>query len=135
MQLMSNVGCLESLSRKVNMLPSVLAPFLPIVWVLLASAYRWRELSSSWLFLVVGLLAVFGIQAIVSFLWTWWPHIFGNYFLEASNVVTGKVPSEAELQRVFEEANRAAIIQATLVAVATVPLLWWLKTGLSLKTP
>ncbi|MFO0041370.1 MAG: hypothetical protein ACK55W_05390 [Pseudomonadota bacterium] len=117
------------------MLPSVLAPFLPIVWVLLASAYWWRELSSSWLFLVVGLLAVFGIQAIVSFLWTWWPHIFGNYFLEASNVVAGKVPSEAELQRVFEEANRAAIIQATLVAVATVPLLWWLKSGLSLKTP
>ncbi len=130
---MSDVGRLEGCLSMVNMLPSVLLPFLPIVWVLIASAYWWRLLSSPGLFLVAGLLALFGIQAIVSFLWDWWPHVSGGYFLEANNFVGGKAPSEAEVQRLLEEKNRVAILQATLVLVAAIPLLWWLKSGLSVK--
>jgi len=117
----------------VNILPAVLMPFLPIVWVLIASAYWWRQLSSPGLFFVAGLLALFGVQAVVSFLWDYWPHMFGGYFLEANNFVAGKIPSEAEVQKQLEEQNRVAIIQAALVLVAAVPFLWWLKSGLSVK--
>lgn len=115
----------------VNMLPSVLMPFLPIAWVAIASVFWWRALSSPWLFLVTGLLALLGVQAVVSFFWDYWPHISGGYFLEANNFVSGKLPSEAEIQRHLEEKNRIAITQAIILLVAAVPLLWWLKSGLS----
>lgn len=117
----------------INILPTVLLPLLPIMWVLIASTYWWRQLSSPGLFFVAGLLALFGIQTIVSFLWDWWPHMSGDYFLEANNFIAGKTLSEAEMQRVLEEKNRAAIIQAALVLVAAIPLLWWLKRALSVK--
>jgi len=118
----------------VNMLPSILSPFLPIIWALIASAVWWRQLSSPWLFLVTALVALFGIQAIVSFLWDYWPSFGGGgYFLEANNFVPGKVLSEAEVQRHLEEKNRIAITQAFIVLATAVPFLWWLKSGLSFK--
>jgi hypothetical protein len=115
----------------VNMLPSLSMPLLPIVWALIASAFWWRHLSSPGLFFVTALLALFGIQALVSFVWDFWPHLFGNYFLEQNNFVRGVVPSEAEIQRHLEEKNRAAVIQAAIVLAVATPFLWWLKSGLS----
>ena len=118
----------------VNMLPTLLMPFLPIVWALIAGAFWWRKLSSPGLFLVTAILALFGIQTIASFLWTYWPHMSGGgYFLEANNFVAGKIPSEAEIQKHLEEENRVAIAQALVVFVAAIPFLWWLKSGLSFK--
>ena len=117
----------------VNMLPVVLTPILPLLWGLIASAFWWRQLSSLWLFLLAGVLALLGIQAAISFLWDYWPHLSGNYFLEANSFVGGKAPTEAEVQRLLEEKNRVAVIQATLVLVAAIPFLWWLKSGLSVK--
>ena len=115
----------------VNMLPAVLMPLLPVLWMAVASAFWWRSLSSPWLFLVAGLLALFGVQAVVSFFWDYLPHISGGYFLEANNFVAGKSPSEAEVQRHLEEMNRVAFTQAMIVLVTAVPLLWWLRRGLS----
>jgi hypothetical protein len=117
-----------------NMLPTVLTPFLPLVWALLASAFWWRQLPAPWLFLVAALLALFGIQTVVSFLWDYWPSLSGGgYFLEQNNLVAGKVLSDAELQRRIEEANRVAITKALIVLAAAIPFLLWLKNGLSLK--
>jgi hypothetical protein len=117
----------------VNMLSAILLPFLPIVWILIASAYWWHELSAPWLFFVAGMLALFGAQAVVAFLWDYWPHIFGHFFLEANNFVSVKTLSETEVQRLLEARNRVAVIQAAFVVVAAIPLLWWLKSGLSVK--
>lgn len=118
----------------VNMLPTVLVPLLPMVWALIASAIWWRQLEAPGLFLVAALLALFGIQTVVSFLWDYWPSLgAGGYFLEANNFVSGKVLSEAEVRRHLDEKNRVAITQAFIVLAATVPFLWWLKSGLSFK--
>lgn len=115
----------------INMLPSLALPLLPIVWALIATAYWWRHLSSPGLFLVRALLALFGVQAIASFVLDSWPQLFGSYFLEPNNFIGGVVPSEAEIQRRLEERNRAAAIQAAIVLAAAIPFLWWLKSGLS----
>lgn len=111
--------------------PSLASPFLFIVWALIATVYWWRHLSSPGLFLVTALLALLGIQAIVSFVWDSWPHFFGNYFLEPNKVVSGRIPSEAEIQRLLEVRNRDAAIQAAIVLAGAIPFLWWLKSGLS----
>jgi hypothetical protein len=117
-----------------NMLPTLLTPFLPLVWALIAGAFWWRQLQVPWLFLVAALLALFGIQTVVSVLWDYWPSLSGGgYFLEQNNLVAGKVLSDAELQRRIEEANRVAITKALIVFAAAVPFLWWLKSGLSFK--
>jgi hypothetical protein len=115
----------------VNMLPSLALPLLPIVWALIATAYWWRHLSSHGLFFVTALLALFGVQAIVSFAWESWPQLFGSYFLEPNNFVGGVAPSEADIQRHLEAKNQAAAIQAAVVFVAAIPFLWWLKSGLA----
>lgn len=109
----------------VNMLPSVLGPFLPIVWALVASVVWWRRFPSPWLFLVTALFALFGIQSIVSFLWAYWPA------LEAENFVPNN--SGADAQRHLEEMNRIAIAQAFIVLTIAVPFLKWLKGGMSFK--
>lgn len=106
------------------MLPTIVMPLLPMSWALIATAYWWRQLSSPWLFLVASVLALFGVQAVISFVWDWWPQLTGSYFLEA-------VRTEAEMQRQFEEQNRAAVIQAALVLAAAIPFLFWLKGGLA----
>ena len=108
----------------VNMLPTVVMPLLPAVWALIASVYWWRDLSSPWLFVVAVVLALFGVQALILFLWDWLPQLTGNYFLEA-------VRTEAGVQRHLEEQNRAAIIQAGVVLGAAIPFLLWLKAGLA----
>ena len=112
----------------VNMLPSVLAPFLPIVWVVIACIVWWRNLSAPWLFLAAGLLALFGLQAVVSFVWDNWPLVRGGYFIE-------QIRTPDQMQRHLEEKNRAALIQAGIVLVAGVALLWWLKDGLASTRP
>jgi hypothetical protein len=109
----------------VNMLPSVAIPFLPMVWVLVASAYWWRKFSAPWLFAVAALFALFGIQSVVSFLWDFWP------FSETHALVNVAKVSEADMQQYLEEKNRIAMIQGVLVLIAGVPFLWWLKGGLS----
>ena len=109
----------------VNMLPSVIAPFLPILWVLVAAGIWWRQLSSPTLFAVTALLALFGIQAVIAFAWDWWPHFAGNYFLEVSKA------TPEQMQQRLEAQNRRAIIQAVIVLVTAVPFLWWLKSGLA----
>jgi|SRR5690349_25030843 hypothetical protein len=106
------------------MLPSVVAPFLPILWAGIASAI-WRRVSSPWLFTVAALLALFGIQLVVSFLWDPWPHVTGNYFLEYNNVTA------AQMQSLLEERNRAAIIQAVIAFFVGFPFIRWLKRGLA----
>jgi hypothetical protein len=113
------------------MLPTILMPFLPVAWALFASAYWWRRLSSPWLFLTTALLALFGIQAVVAFIWEYWPLMSGGYFLEHNNFVPGQLPSESEMQRRLEEENRVAIIQAVVLVIAAVPFLWWLRRGLA----
>jgi hypothetical protein len=115
------------------MLPTLLTPLLPLLWALIATVYWWRQLSVPWLFLVAGFLALLGVQSVVSFIWDYWPHLSGRHFLEANDFVAGKAPSEAAVQRVLEEKNRVAITQAALVLMAAIPLLWWLKSGLSIK--
>jgi hypothetical protein len=116
-----------------DMLTTVITPFLPLVWVLIASAFWWRQLQTPWLFIVAGLLALFGIQAVVSFLWGYWPIMSGGYFLEQNDLVSGRVFSDVELQHRIEEANRVAITKAFMVLAASIPFLLWLKSGLSLK--
>jgi len=117
-----------------NMLPTLLTPLLPIVWALIATVVWWRQLAAPALFLIAALLALFGIQAVVSFLWDWWPSVGGGgYFLEANNFVSGKVLSDAEVQRRLEQVTRIAITKAVIVLAAAVPFLMWLKSGLSVK--
>ena len=111
----------------VNMLPSTLAPLLPILWAGIASALWWRQVSSPWLFTVTALLTLFGIQAVVSFLWDFWPQITGSYFLE-------RITTEAQMQRHLEEQNRAALIQGVIVLSVGFPFLWWLKSAFSTQS-
>ena len=42
--------------------------------------------------------------------------------------------SPEEIQKYYEEKNRAAIIQAILVFLTAVPFLWWLRGGLSARS-
>ncbi|UUZ78117.1 hypothetical protein LP414_15505 [Polaromonas sp. P1(28)-13] len=109
----------------VNMLPSILLPVLPFVLAAFAGAWWWRQLSSPLLFAVTAALSLFGFQALLSFLWDFWPNI------SSSMVLIQRVQTEAEVQHFFEEKNRAAIIQAIVVILVSVPFLWWLKNGLS----
>ena len=109
----------------INMLPSMLLPLLPIIWAIAATVYWRRYISSPLLFAVAALLALFGIQSIVLFLWDYLPQITGNYIFES-------ITSPAEMQRRLEQINRAAIIQAVVVFLIAIPFLWWLKNGLSL---
>ena len=110
----------------VNMLPSVAIPFLPIVWVLVASVYWWRKLAAPWLFTVAALFALFGIQSVISFLWDFWP------FSETHTLVNIAKVSEENMRQNLEEMNHVAIIQGVLFLVAGIPFLWWLKRGLAL---
>jgi hypothetical protein len=109
----------------VNMLPTVLMPLLPVVWAFIASAYWWRQLSAPWLFAVAALLALLGIQVVVSILWDSWPFIGTNgYFFEGV--------SDTEMQHYLEDKNRAAMMQAVIVLGAAIPFLLWLKSGFSI---
>jgi hypothetical protein len=85
------------------MIANLLTPFIPPLLALIAGAFFWRNLSAPWLFLVCGALALFGIQAIVSFAWEYWPMLSGGHFLEANNQVVGRAVSEAEVQKFFKK--------------------------------
>ena len=114
----------------VNMLPSVVLPLLPVLWAVVAGAFWWRQLASPWLFFLTAILALLGIQAVLTFVWDWWPAARASgYFLEST-----KVSAEA-VQRQLEETNRAAIIQAVIVVIAAVPYLFWLKGALGVQKP
>jgi hypothetical protein len=115
------------------MIPSLLTPFLPTLLALLASMLWWRNLSSPWLFFVSATLAAFGIQAVIAFVRDYWPQFSGGYFLEANVHVSGKLLSEADIQRALEREGRTALIQASCPFCAAVPFLFWLKSGLSTK--
>ena len=110
----------------INTAPAALLPLLPILWVVGASAIWWRQLSKPWLFVVTALFALLGIQLVVSLAWKIAPFIGGQ------SIAISKV-SAGEMQRYFEERNRAAIIQAILVLFAAIPFLWWLSSGLSAR--
>ena len=111
----------------VNMLPSMVAPFLPILWIGIACALWWRDFSSPLLFATAGLLALFGLQAVVSFMWDVWPQITANHFLQ-------RIVTEAEMQRHLEEQNRTAIMQAVLLLLVGFPFLRWLRNGMSAQS-
>ena len=115
------------------MTPPFFASFAPFAWAAIASLIWWRQLSSPWLFLVAGTLTLLGVQVVISSLWSYLPLLSGNYFLEAGKLVVARPLSEAELSRITDEASRIALIQAGLVVLAAVPLLWWLKSGLAAK--
>lgn len=117
----------------VNMLPSVLAPFLPVVWVLVAAVMWWRQLESPVLYVVAALLALFGIQAVIGFLWNWWPALMASGGILVSKVATHE-QLQQQLQQHLEEQNRRAVVQAILVLLVAIPFLWWLKAGLSKGT-
>jgi hypothetical protein len=111
----------------VNTAPAVLLPLLPVLWVISASVLWWRKLSRPWLFSVVAVFALLGIQLLISLVWNIWP-IIGAHTVGISKV------SPEEIQKYYEEKNRAAIIQAVLVFLAAVPFLWWLRGGLSARS-
>jgi len=112
----------------VNMLPSMLAPFLPVVWAGIAAAIWWRHVSSPWLFAITALLTLLGFQVLVSFLWDFLPQAFGSgYILES-------MTTEAQMQRHLEESNRTALIQAAIVLLIGFPFLWWLKSGFATQS-
>ncbi len=115
------------------MISSILTSFLPPLLALFASILWWRNLSSPWLFFVSATLAAFGIQAVVAFIWDYWPQFFGGYFLEATDQISGRILGEADIQHALERKGRAAIIQAICLFCAAVPFLFWLKSGLSTK--
>ena len=103
----------------------VIAPFLPALWALIAAVIWWRHVFSPALFAVAAVLGLFGIQAVVAFLWDYWPVFRGGYFLEV------RPARPEEVEKLFEASQRRAMIQAAIVLVAAVPFLWWLKSGLS----
>jgi hypothetical protein len=109
------------------------APFAPFLWGVVASLIWWRQLQSPWLFLVVSVLALLGVQVVISILWSYLPLLVGNYFLEAGKYVVARPLSEAELERITSEESRIAMLQAGLVLLAAVPFLWWVKNGLAAK--
>ena len=115
------------------MTPSFFALFAPLLWAIVASLIWWRHLSSPWLFLIVGVLALLGVQVLISSLWSYLPLLSGNCFLETGKYVVAKPLSETELRHIASEQSRTAVIQAGLVFVVAVPLLWWLKSGLAAK--
>lgn len=102
----------------------MLVPLLPAVWAAVASFIWWRQLSSPWLFAVVAFFMLFGLQSVLAFAWDFIPYMVGNYFLEAAQ-------SQAEIQSRIEAKSKATLIQAAIVLVISVPLLWWLKNALS----
>jgi hypothetical protein len=112
---------------------SFFAPFAPLLWAVVASVIWWRQLASPSLFLAIGALTLLGVQVVIASLWEYMPLFSGNYFLEAGQYVVAKPLNEVELVRLAHEKSRIALIQAGLVLVAAVPLLWWLKSGLAAK--
>jgi hypothetical protein len=110
----------------VNTAPAALLPLLPLLWVIGASAMWWRQLSRPWLFVVSALLALLGIQFVISLAWKIWSLMGGL------SIAMSKVSAE-EVQRYFEEQNRVAVSQAILLLLAAIPFLWWLRSGLSVR--
>lgn len=107
----------------INMLPSVIAPWTPLLWVVAACLCWWRAIPRPWLFATSALFALLGLYAVFSTIVEYVSLVKGAAIVGA--------PTEGGLQEYFEAQNRAAIITAALVAVIAGPYLFWLKKGLS----
>ena len=104
--------------------PSMFLPLLPILWAAVASFMFWKNLSSPWLFAICTLLILFGVQAIASFFYSMWPSMFGNYFLESATSI------EDINHRIILK-NKEAIVVSIVVFFVGLPIIWWLRNGLS----
>ena len=64
-----------------------------------------------------------GAQAVISSLWSYLPAFTGNCFLGVGSYIVAKPLSEDEMRRIASEQGRTALIQLSVVLVATAMLL------------
>lgn len=83
----------------------------PVILSVLGSVLVWRHVVRPWLYLVISLLALLGVQAIVA----------------PVAVVALFVPKLGGVNAVVD---RSVVVSAACVVVFGVPLLWWLYKGL-----
>ena len=94
---------------------------LPVVVAISCTAVWWRTLPSPWLFLVLALLVLLGLQRVISGSWTLAKSGFGSggFYLQRQ--------SEMPEQTLLMESAAVAV----LLVVLGVPLLMAFKNGLA----
>jgi len=104
-----------------GILSSFLLALLPLLWATVLSVYFRQKISSPFLFFTAAALSSFGIQAIVSAFWPFWP--FGSgYILETAI-------TEAEFEKAVETLNQAELMKAAITFAITAPFLGRLTAG------
>lgn len=89
--------------------------FTPLIVGLMASAIAWRLVNRPWLFLVISVFVLLGLQSLLA------PAVMSVFYEPNASL------SQAAAHEVFV---RGVIMAAIGTVVLGTPLLWWLFRGL-----